>query len=53
LRADGSAIRWVDNSQSTTPAGTFIQISSGGEHACGLRANGFVACWGDLVTPDP
>jgi alpha-tubulin suppressor-like RCC1 family protein len=28
------------------PAGTFVQVSSGDFHTCGLRADGTVACWG-------
>ena len=38
-----------------TPSGTpvggsgFTQISSGANHACGLRANGSIACWGSNV----
>ncbi|HEV3309047.1 MAG TPA: hypothetical protein VG815_00780 [Chloroflexota bacterium] len=27
--------------------GTFIQISAGGTHSCGVRTNGTVLCWGD------
>ena len=29
--------------------GGFTQISSGANHACGLRANGSIACWGSNV----
>ena len=49
LQADGAATCWGDNSfgQSTSPAGTFTQISSGNLHSCGLRADGSAACWGD------
>ena len=39
-----------------TPSGTpvrggggFTEISSGANHACGLRANGSIACWGSNV----
>ena len=37
-----------------TPTGTpvrggFTEISSGANHACGLRANGSIACWGSNV----
>ncbi len=33
--------------QATPPAGTFTAVSAGGFHACGLRTNGALACWGD------
>ncbi len=29
------------------PHGGFVQVSSGSEHTCGLRASGQVLCWGD------
>jgi hypothetical protein len=28
------------------PAGLFTAVSDGGEHSCGLRRDGTVACWG-------
>ena len=28
------------------PVGTFTQISAGGDHSCGLRADGSAVCWG-------
>ncbi len=28
------------------PAGTFIQVSAGYAHTCGLRTDGTLACWG-------
>jgi hypothetical protein len=54
LSADGTAACWGDNTsgQNTAPAGTFIQISAGARHSCGLRSDGYATCWGDLVTPD-
>jgi hypothetical protein len=30
----------------TPPAGTFTQVSAGGSHNCGVRADGTLACWG-------
>ncbi|MDE2959308.1 MAG: RCC1 domain-containing protein, partial [Chloroflexota bacterium] len=30
----------------TPPAGTFQQVSAGGSHTCGIKANGQVVCWG-------
>jgi hypothetical protein len=55
LRPDGSVACWGDNQvgESTPASGSFTQIASGYAYTCGLRANGFVNCWGDLVTPDP
>lgn len=29
-----------------TPAGRFVQVSTGTDNACGLRASGKVSCWG-------
>jgi hypothetical protein len=37
----------------TTGTRAFSQISAGDYHTCGLRADGFAACWGDLVTSEP
>jgi alpha-tubulin suppressor-like RCC1 family protein len=28
------------------PAGTFVQVSAGGEFACGVRPDGTPVCWG-------
>jgi hypothetical protein len=50
LVPDGS-VRCVGNDNSVgqldAPAGTFEQISAGFQHTCGVRANGYVDCWGD------
>jgi len=28
------------------PAGTFTQVSAGGDYSCGVKADGSLACWG-------
>jgi len=33
--------------QAKPPAGTFSSVSAGGDHTCGVRTNGRVACWGN------
>ena len=38
-----------DTGQATPPAGTFIQVSAGGYHTCGLRTDGTLACWGNAA----
>ena len=30
----------------TPPAGSFVSVSAGGSHTCGVRIDGSVACWG-------
>ena len=30
----------------TPPSGTFIQVSAGGEHTCGINSNESIQCWG-------
>jgi hypothetical protein len=35
------------SSVALSPGGTFRQVSVGGNHACGLKSNGTIACWGD------
>ena len=37
----------VDPAPSTGSLRGFVQLSAGEKHACGLRADGSVACWGD------
>jgi hypothetical protein len=53
--ADATVSCWgyTSDGESTPPAGAFTQISAGNYHTCGLRADGFAVCWGDLVTSEP
>jgi alpha-tubulin suppressor-like RCC1 family protein len=53
LRADGTVACWGKSSwaQVTPKSGTFTQVDSGFNHACGLHNDGSVTCWGDLVLP--
>jgi hypothetical protein len=38
--------------QSEAPSGTFLQVSAGGRHTCGLRTDHTVVCWGShLIEP--
>ena len=32
--------------QTNAPAGSFTAISAGGDHACAIRTNGAIECWG-------
>ena len=34
--------------RSRPPVGTFSQVGVGGDHACGVRTDGTVVCWGAL-----
>ena len=49
MKSDGTVACWGDNSygQATPPAGTFVQVSAGDRHSCGLQSDGTVVCWGD------
>lgn len=40
----------VKQGQNQAPAGTFIQVSAGTIHSCGVRTDGTVACWGAGTT---
>ena len=33
--------------ESSPPSGSFSSVTAGGNHTCGVRADGSVACWGD------
>ncbi|WP_419864489.1 hypothetical protein [Candidatus Poriferisodalis sp.] len=53
ITADGHIECWGSgqygyaNRPALAPAGRFIQISSGGFHACALRTDGKARCWGN------
>ncbi|MCK5523614.1 MAG: hypothetical protein KAI83_10820 [Thiomargarita sp.] len=38
--------------QAEPPSGTFLQVSAGGRHSCGVRTNHTVSCWGSHLS-DP
>jgi hypothetical protein len=38
--------------QAVPPSGTFLQVSAGGRHTCGVRTDHTVACWGSHLS-DP
>ena len=48
MRSDGSVACWGsdENGQATPPAGSFVSVSAGNLHTCGVRSDGSVACWG-------
>ena len=37
---------WARTGQADPPAGQFSAVAAGGEHSCGLRTDGTIACWG-------
>lgn len=53
MYTDGSAACWGQNGygQSTVPAGTWLALSTGILHTCGLRTDGSLACWGANGSP--
>ena len=48
MRSDGSVACWGSdyNGQATPPTGSFVSVSAGARHTCGVRSDGSVACWG-------
>ena len=48
MRSGGSVACWGSDyyGQATPPAGSFVSVSAGWDHTCGVRSNGSVACWG-------
>jgi len=54
LKYDSASVHcWGDDSfgqVSGVPLGTFIQISAGSNHVCGVRSNGLLECWGSALT---
>ncbi|MCW3004781.1 MAG: putative family exoprotein, partial [Conexibacter sp.] len=50
LRSDNGAVEcwggnWL-NQRSSRPGGSFTKVDTGWVHACAVRADGSVACWG-------
>jgi hypothetical protein len=39
--------------QAEPPSGTFLQVSAGGRHTCGVRTNNTVSCWGSHLSDPP
>ncbi|MCK5524101.1 MAG: hypothetical protein KAI83_13300 [Thiomargarita sp.] len=39
--------------QAEPPSGTFLQVSAGGRHSCGVRTNHTVSCWGSHLSDPP
>ena len=48
VQTDGTLRCWGDDTydQTTTPEGTFNQVSAGGGHVCAIRSTGELTCWG-------
>ena len=46
---NGSVACWGNDSygQATPPAGPFLSVSAGFQHACGVKEDGAAACWGN------
>ena len=39
--------------QAAPPSGTFLQVSAGGRHTCGVRTDHTVECWGSHLSDPP
>jgi hypothetical protein len=48
LKSDGTIACWGKNDfgETTSPDGTFTQVSAGVGYNCGVRSDGTIACWG-------
>jgi len=48
LKANGTVVCWGNHTygESTPPAATFTQVTSGFTYTCGVKTDGTVACWG-------
>ena len=54
MKADGTVACWGSNldildnlvGQATPPDGTFVSVSAGTYHTCGVKTDGIVVCWG-------
>ena len=48
MKTDGSVACWGNNwnGEATPPVGSFISLSTGDYHSCGVMTDGFVVCWG-------
>jgi alpha-tubulin suppressor-like RCC1 family protein len=42
-----AAVASYDPAPTSDPATTWLAMASGGMHACGIKADGTLACWGD------
>ena len=53
LRSDGTPVCWNHNNidyfyENPAPKGTsFVSLTTGSAHVCGVATNGFVMCWGE------
>jgi alpha-tubulin suppressor-like RCC1 family protein len=55
IRTDGLLACWGDNSfgESSSPTGTFWQVSAGLGFSCAIRSDGTLACWGNGYPGSP
>ncbi|MCJ7696065.1 MAG: RCC1 domain-containing protein, partial [Anaerolineaceae bacterium] len=49
IKSDGTLACWGNNNygQTSSPAGTFTQVSAGGWYTCAIKNDGTLACWGN------